>query len=103
MGWRWTYMETTTTRSRQVWRLGVIALVTLGAFALRAFVESDPGPLFIVAVLLAAYWYGRWGGLAAGVASTAAFALARGLNPPEMGSSALAASGFRLVVYCAAG
>jgi serine phosphatase RsbU (regulator of sigma subunit) len=91
------------TRSGQLWRLGVIGLVTVAAFALRAFVESDPGPLFIIAVLLAAYWFGRWGGLVAGVVETAAFLAARAVNPPDMGSSAFASGALRLVVYCATG
>jgi serine phosphatase RsbU (regulator of sigma subunit) len=54
-------------------------------------------------VLLAAYWYGRAGGVVAGVAATVLFMVARGLNPAEMQGSVLAAGGFRLVTFCVAG
>jgi serine phosphatase RsbU (regulator of sigma subunit) len=91
-------------RSTLLVRAAALVAVTLAAFAVRAFIEGDPGPLFVIPVLLAAYWWGRWGGLAAGVLETGVFLGARAVNPPdEMNSSALAAGGFRLLVYCLAG
>jgi serine phosphatase RsbU (regulator of sigma subunit) len=78
-------------------------LVAIAAFLLRAFVEGDPGPLHIAPVLLAAYWYGRIGGVLAGVVGTVLFMVAREVNPAEMQGSDLAAAGFRLLTFCAAG
>jgi serine phosphatase RsbU (regulator of sigma subunit) len=87
----------------QLGRVTALLLVTAAAFAIRATIEGDPGPLFIVPTLVAAYWWGRIGGLIAGVGVTAAFMTARGLNPAGSEGPLLAAAGFRLAVYCAAG
>ena len=69
----------------------------------RATVEGDPGPLFLAPTLLAAFWYGRAGGVAVGIASTIAYGLGRELNPDMADGTLLAALGYRLVAYCAAG
>src|SRR5215213_7882076 len=84
-------------------RPAVIALLIAAGFAVRATFEGDPGPLFLAPTLLAAYWYGRFGGLAVGVISTIVFGLAREVNPEMMEGTFLAAVGYRLVAYCAAG
>ena len=82
----------------------MLALLTGAAFALRAFVESDPGPLFIGPVLLAAYWWGRTGGTIAGVVETLVFVAAWLVNKPmASGSSVLLAGGLRGVVYVGTG
>jgi serine phosphatase RsbU (regulator of sigma subunit) len=53
--------------------------------------------------LLAGWWYGRAGGLVAALAATVAYAIARELNPGDMDGSLAAATGYRLLAYCAAG
>ena len=73
------------------------------AFGLRAVIEGDPGPLYLAPVLLAAFWYGRAGGVVAGIAATALFMIAREVNPADMQGSAASAAGFRLVTFCVAG
>ena len=69
----------------------------------RAAFDGDPGPLFLAPILLAAYWYGRVAGVAIGLASTLAYALAREVNPGMADGTVTAAIGFRVVAYCAAG
>jgi serine phosphatase RsbU (regulator of sigma subunit) len=77
--------------------------VATAAFLLRAFIEGDPGPLHLAPVLLAAFWYGRTGGVVAGVVATGLFMLARDINPAETQGSDLAAAAFRLATFCVAG
>ena len=84
-------------------RLAVIAVLIAAGFAVRATLEGDPGPLFLAPTLVAAFWYGRRGGVAAALASTVAYVLARELNPNVMEGSFAAAAGYRLVAYAAAG
>ena len=83
--------------------MAALGLVAAAAFLLRAFIAGDPGPLHLAPVLLAAYWYGRVGGVVAGIVATALFMVAREINPAEMQGSAAAAAAFRLVTFCAAG
>ena len=83
--------------------MAALGLVAAAAFLLRAFIDGDPGPLHLAPVLLAAYWYGRVGGVAAGIVATGLFMLAREINPAEMEGDALAAAAFRLATFCAAG
>ena len=58
-------------------RTAVIALLIAAGFVVRATVEGDPGPLFLAPTLLAAFWYGRRGGVAVALLSTIAYAVAR--------------------------
>jgi serine phosphatase RsbU (regulator of sigma subunit) len=83
--------------------LAALGLVAAAAFLLRAFIEGDPGPLHLAPVLLAAYWYGRVGGVVAGVVATGLFMVAREINPADMQEHALSAAGFRIVTFCVAG
>jgi serine phosphatase RsbU (regulator of sigma subunit) len=69
----------------------------------RATVQGDPGPLFLAPTLLAAFWYGRRAGVAVGIASTLAYALGRELNSEMNDGTLVAALGYRVVAYCAAG
>ena len=65
--------------------------------------EGDPGPLFLAPTLLAAFWYGRTGGVVVGVLSTVAYWVGRELNPDMADGTLVAAVGYRAVAYCAAG
>jgi serine phosphatase RsbU (regulator of sigma subunit) len=69
----------------------------------RASFEGDPGPLFLAPILLAAFWWGRGGGVVVGVLSTIAYGIGRELNPGMPDGSVAAALGYRVVPYCAAG
>jgi serine phosphatase RsbU (regulator of sigma subunit) len=84
-------------------RLAVIAVLVVAGFVVRANLEADPGPLFLVPTLLAGFWFGRVGGVAAGAISTVAFVLARKVNPDMLEGTFLAAGAYRLVAYTAAG
>ncbi len=57
-----------------------------GVFVLRLFVE-EPGPLFLVPVILGAWWFGRWAGLGLGLIASALAVLAGEINPggPDAG------------------
>lgn len=83
--------------------MAALGLAAAVAFLLRAFIEGDPGPLHLAPVLLAAYWYGRVGGVVAGVVATILFMVAREINPADMQGSGLSAAGFRLGTFCVAG
>jgi serine phosphatase RsbU (regulator of sigma subunit) len=58
----------------------VVAALLAATFALR-LVADEPGPLFLVPVVLGAWWFGRWTGLALGVAAAGLFVLARAIEP----------------------
>jgi serine phosphatase RsbU (regulator of sigma subunit) len=83
--------------------VAAIALLLAAGFAVRASFEGDPGPLFLAPTLLAAFWFGRVGGVAAGLVSALAFLLAREANPGMSDASAVVVGLYRLVAYCAAG
>lgn len=55
---------------------GLLAVI----FVLRLRVD-EPGPLFLVPVILGAWWFGRWTGLALGVVAAGLFLLAREIEP----------------------
>jgi serine phosphatase RsbU (regulator of sigma subunit) len=76
------------------------AFLLIAAFALRATVTGDPGPLFLVPTLLGALWFGRRGGVAAALASGALYAGARAINPA---GDAPSVAGVALGVYLLVG
>ncbi|HKN93219.1 MAG TPA: PP2C family protein-serine/threonine phosphatase [Thermoleophilaceae bacterium] len=65
------------------------------AFALRATVVTNPGPLFAVPTVIGALWFGRRGGVITAIVSAALYTGARAINPG--GSLTLAASGALLL------
>jgi serine phosphatase RsbU (regulator of sigma subunit) len=83
-------------------RVGVIAIITAAIFTLRVFV-AEPGPLYLVPVMLSAYWFGLGGGLTMAVIATGLYALGRTVGPEEMGLETFPATVVRLVAYGAAG
>src|SRR3954463_12675004 len=90
------FEEGETIAPSRIARPAVIALLIAAGFAVRTQLESDPGPMFLAPILLAAWWYGRVGGFVVGLASTLAFIVARDNNPATMGGSAVAAAGYRV-------
>ena len=78
-------------------------MLLAAGFAVRATLESDPGPLLLAPTLLAAYWFGRIGGVVTGLLSAAVFAAARELNPAMVEGSFALAIAYRAVAYTAAG
>jgi len=69
----------------------------------RASFDGDPGPLFLAPTLLAAFWWGRAGGVVVGVLSTVGYGIGRELNSGMADGSLASALGYRLIAYCAAG
>jgi serine phosphatase RsbU (regulator of sigma subunit) len=65
-------------------------------------VTGDPGPLFLVPVLLAALWFGRRGGVIVAVLAAGLYAGARAINPGDA-LSMTEASLIRLGVYVLVG
>jgi len=88
---------------RRPWvRAGAIAVVTAAIFWLRVYV-TEPGPLYLIPVLMAGYWFGAWGGVTMAVVATGLYALGRVVGPEESGLTAFPATLARLVAYGAAG
>src|SRR5918998_5628129 len=83
-------------------RAGVIGILTAAIFALCLFV-AEPGPLYLIPVLLAGFWFGAWGGLTMAVIASALYAIGRVVGPEEMGLENFPATLIRLVAYGAAG
>jgi serine phosphatase RsbU (regulator of sigma subunit) len=84
-------------------RWTVIALLVGVVFILRLFDVAAAGTIFILPTLLAAFWLGRPGGLATAVASAAAYALARAIEPGGE-SLSVAETGFlRLGIFGVSG
>jgi serine phosphatase RsbU (regulator of sigma subunit) len=74
-----------------------------GILILR-FNVVEPGPLYLIPVLMAGYWFGLWGGLTAAVACAGLYAIGRVAGPEEMdGLSVFTATLARLAVYGVAG
>ena len=67
--------------------------------ALRVVVDQ-PGPLYLIPVILAALWFGPWAGLGAGVAGTLLFAFAGAVNG---GDALIPSGGVRLLLYAGVG
>src|ERR1044071_4734954 len=88
--------------STNAWRGLATALLLAAAFALRATATGDPGPLFLVPILLGALWFGSRGGVIVALASAALYAGARLINPGDP-LSVTEASLIRLAAYLAVG
>ncbi len=69
---------------------------------MRSTVTGDPGPLFLLPILLGALWFGSRGGVIVAVAAAALYAGARLLNPGDA-LSVTEASLVRLAAYVAVG
>src|SRR5688500_620244 len=88
---------------RRPWvRAGAIAVVTAAIFWLRVYV-AEPGPLYLIPVLMAGYWFGAWGGATMALAAAGLYALGRVVGPEEMGLTTFPATVVRLLAYGAAG
>src|SRR5918996_5945263 len=83
-------------------RVGTIAIVTAGIFVLTTYVH-EPGPLFPIAVVLTAFWFGRWGGITMAVLCAGLYAIGRVVGPGESGLEIFPATMVRLLLYSAAG
>jgi serine phosphatase RsbU (regulator of sigma subunit) len=83
-------------------RAGAVAAVTAAIFALRLDFQ-EPGPLYLLPILMAGYWFGPWGGVASGVLCAGLYAVGRVVGPSEMGLEILPATLARLAVYGTAG
>src|SRR5918998_6674170 len=83
-------------------RVGVIAIITAAIFTLRVFM-AEPGPLYLIPVMLSAYWFGIGGGLTMAVIAAGLYALGRTVGPEEMGLETFPATVLRLLAYGAVG
>lgn len=71
-------------------RIAVVVGLLASITALR-LVAGDPGPIYLVPVLLAAYWFGPRVGVAAGLAAALCYGVSREIaETPELGTLALA-------------
>jgi serine phosphatase RsbU (regulator of sigma subunit) len=76
-----------------------IVLVLIVAISAMRVVVAEPGPLYLVPVLLAGLWLGRWWGLGAGLVCGLLYALTREINGDEGGGPLVIATLIRLGVY----
>jgi sigma-B regulation protein RsbU (phosphoserine phosphatase) len=83
-------------------RAGAIAAVTVAIFVLRLDIQ-EPGPLYLLPILMAGYWFGLWGGVSVGVVCAGLYAVGRVVGPEETGLVAFPATVGRLLVYGAVG
>ena len=88
----------------QPWvRAGAIAVGDGGDPVLRLNVV-EPGPLYLIPVLMAGFWFGAWAGVGMGVVCAGLYAIGRVAGPEEMdGLCDLLATLARLAVYGVAG
>jgi serine phosphatase RsbU (regulator of sigma subunit) len=73
------------------------------AFALRVVGVATAGTLFILPTLVAAFWFGRGGGLATALASAIAYAAARAISPHGEELSVATSGLVRLAIFGVAG
>lgn len=83
-------------------RIAIVAGLLAAITTLR-LVAGDPGPIYLVPVLLAAYWFGPRVGVAAGVAAALCYGISREIaESPDLGTLALATT-VRAALYGLAG
>jgi len=84
-------------------RVGAIVAALTAILLLRLNIE-EPGPLYLIPVAMAGFWFGQWGGISVAVVSAALYAVGRVVGPEEVGGLAiLPATVARLAVYGVAG
>jgi serine phosphatase RsbU (regulator of sigma subunit) len=80
-------------------RIATIVAATVAITVVRLLVE-EPGPLYLLPVVLAGAWLGRMPGLLTGLVCAALFAVTREINPPgDSAGSALVGVLTRVLVY----
>jgi serine phosphatase RsbU (regulator of sigma subunit) len=86
------------------WKAIVVAVLVAAVFVFKLFVV-EPGPLYLIPVLLAAVWFGPYVGTAVGVGCGALFGIGNELNPGDgMEESGVLVPGLiRAALYGAAG
>lgn len=86
------------------WRAVVVTALIAGVFVFKLFL-TEPGPLYLIPVLLAAIWFGPYVGAAVGVACGVLFGLGNELNPGNgMEEEQVLVPGLiRALIYGAAG
>ncbi|HYU60017.1 MAG TPA: SpoIIE family protein phosphatase [Solirubrobacterales bacterium] len=83
-------------------RVAALMAVIAGIFALTTAIH-EPGPLFVIPVILAGYWFGPWGGATIAVLCAGLYAIGRVIGPEEAGLEVFPATVGRLFLYGAAG
>jgi serine phosphatase RsbU (regulator of sigma subunit) len=89
---------------QSAWRAIVVAALVVAIFVFKLF-ASEPGPLYLIPVLLAAAWFGPYVGAGLGVACGVFFGIGNELNPGDgmEEESVLVPGLIRAVLYGAAG
>jgi serine phosphatase RsbU (regulator of sigma subunit) len=83
-------------------RAGSILAVTGAIFALGLDFQ-EPGPLYLLPILMAGYWFGPWTGVSVGILCAGLYAVGRVIGPEETGLMVFPATLARLLVYGALG
>jgi serine phosphatase RsbU (regulator of sigma subunit) len=78
--------------------VAVIVVATAAIFAFRLTID-EPGPMYLIPIILAGLWFGPWAGLATGAGCGGLYLLGRVVHPTDAGLPLLAASVARLGVY----
>jgi len=80
-----------------------IVIVLIVAITGLRIIESQTGPLFLIPVVLAAFWFGRWPGLATGAAASVLVRITLELNSGGVPDPTAFAELVRFAVYAGLG
>jgi phosphoserine phosphatase RsbU/P len=64
------------------WRVGIVAALVAAIFVFK-LVVVEPGPLYLIPVLLAAFWFGPFAGAGLGALCGALYGIGNELNPGD--------------------
>lgn len=84
-------------------RLAIIGALLAGIFFVRANVVVEPGPLFLVPLVLGAQWFGRIGGVSVGLIAAFVYAGARAVEAPQEVVDLVVATFVRVLLYAGVG
>jgi serine phosphatase RsbU (regulator of sigma subunit) len=90
-------------RYRDPWVRGPAIVATVAVAFVANLLLHDPGPVYLLPILVAGVLLGREGGLAVGVMCAGLYAIANALNPREMQLGLFPATLIRLFVLGASG
>jgi serine phosphatase RsbU (regulator of sigma subunit) len=85
--------------ARHRWAQATVVVVLIVAISLLRVIETQTGPLYLIPVVLAALWLGRWQGLAVGLVTAALTRVTIIISGDDLPDPTLYGEAIRFAVY----